>query len=68
MKDNTPIVVTTHKSNITSMEHWDGWRRSDNSLGATAKIYCKVVNGKMVPYKYVTRLDNKKVVYLIEEA
>lgn len=67
MKDKAPIVVETHKSNITSMEHWDKWRRLDNSLGATAKIYCKIVNGVIKPYKYVTRLDNKKVVYLIEE-
>jgi len=62
------IIETWSQSNINAtMEHWDGWRRLDNSLGATAKIYCKVVGGVMKPYKYVTRLDNKKVVYLIEE-
>jgi hypothetical protein len=67
MKNNPPIIVETHKSNITSMEHWDGWRRLDNSLGATAKIYAKVINGKMQVYKYVTRLNDKKMIYIIEE-
>jgi hypothetical protein len=65
---NNEIVETWEQSNIkATMEHWDGWRRLDNSMGATAKIYAKVINGKMQVYKYVTKLDDKKVVYMIKE-
>ena len=53
----------------TTMEHWNGWRKFDNSLGATAKIYMKINNeGKARVYKYITKLGNLKTVYIIEEA
>jgi hypothetical protein len=66
---NNEIVETWEQSNIkATMEHWDGWRRLDNSMGATAKIYAKInAKGEMKVYKYVTRLGNQKVVYMIEE-
>lgn len=66
---NMGVVETVHRSTISSIEHWDGWRRLDNSVGATAKIYAKVGrDGVMRVYKYVTRLGNQKTIYLIEEA
>jgi hypothetical protein len=65
---NDEVVETWEQSNIkATMEHWDGWRRLDNSMGATAKIYAKVINGKMQVYKYITKLGNQKMIYIIEE-
>ena len=52
-----------------TLEHWNGWRRFDNSVGATAKIYMKVnPDGVARVYKYITRLGDLKTVYIIEEA
>lgn len=63
---NSMGVVQTRYSQISSFEHWDGWRRLDNSMGATAKIYARVdSDGVMRVYKYVTRLGNQKTIYLI---
>lgn len=67
-KTKNEMIQVVHNSTISSIEHWDGWRKLDNSLGATAKIYAKIgVDGKMKVYKYVTKLGNQKNIYLIEE-
>jgi hypothetical protein len=67
-KTNNEIIEIVHKSTISNIEHWDGWRKLDNSLGATAKIYAKIgMDGKMKVYKYVTRLGNQKNIYIIGE-
>lgn len=63
------IMDITILENVkTTMEHWNGWRKFDNSIGATAKIYMKIdAKGIARVYKYVTKLGDLKNIYIIEE-